>query len=88
MGGKEGESVSAFYFVIRGSEDGDASISAHTAEDLNKKLAEGYWGEAGPKWATALPGFDIREFSPYGVIIKGEIVVPKAVDVVKSWEVP
>jgi hypothetical protein len=82
--------VADLYYVIRGSEDGDAYISAHTAADLQARLAEGYWGEGedAPQWADTLPDSIIGEWSPRGVIIKGSIVQPRPVDVVKSWELP
>jgi hypothetical protein len=78
--------VKESYFVIRGSEDGDATISEHTAADLQAKLAEGYWGRV--RWADTPPCEDIREFSPHGIIIRGRIVQPRPVDVVKTWELP
>jgi len=76
------------YFVISVSEDGDVSITEHTKEDLEKQLSEDCWPPA-----DAIRD-DIKAHNPnrWGnlryLIIKGEIVVPEAVDVVVTRRLP
>lgn len=76
------------YFIIHNSEDGEVSVHQMDAEELQKKLKEDYWG-TGKKFI--LPN-DIFDCDPnyWGgklLIIKGEIIVPKAKQTIIEYEV-
>lgn len=74
------------YLLIKFSEDGDLPRVEHvSAEELRKRLKEHYYGER-PKFAE--PGKDVNGEYSGGVlvVIKGEIVVPKAVQVATEWD--
>lgn len=77
------------YFVISTSCDG-ASVEGMDKATLLKRLGEGYWGRDCPRPQhpvhkngsvdlTAEEGF---------TIIKGEVVTPVAVEVVKKFDIP
>lgn len=70
--------------LIHCSEDGDKSIEVIPEETFLKNLNEQYYGV---KPVFAKPGEKIEMDSFSGLIlIKGEIVEPKAVSVVKKYE--
>jgi hypothetical protein len=71
------------YFVISTSEDGDVSLQSMTADQLEERLSEGYWGSRKILNDVAL---DLQQQA--GIrIIKGEFVNPQPVEIVKSWKV-
>lgn len=72
------------YFVIHATEDGEVYINKYLKEDLEKKLDEHYWGDV-VKIFGLIP--DLSRESGL-LIIKGEIVVPAAVEVVKKVQLP
>lgn len=75
------------YFVIRNS-DGDTSICQMTAEELKKALQEDDWG-SNPDFIKPDSKYD-RDTNYWGrklMIIKGEIIVPKAKQTVTEYEV-
>lgn len=74
------------YFVIHCSEDGDIRVENLTKAELEKRLNEKYWGQA-PVFADALPDTDPNYWKGQYVVIKGTIVVPKAVETVTQYEV-
>ena len=70
--------------VIRCSEDGDKSIDVIREETFLEQLNKGYYGE---KPVFAKPGEKIEmDYFVGMIVIKGEIVSPKPVDVVKKYE--
>lgn len=77
------------YFVISISEDGDIRITEHSKKELERQMS----GEDGYPAADDIRE-EIGEADPnyWGskgtLIIKGEIVQPKAVEVVKRMELP
>lgn len=74
------------YHVISTSEDG-VSVYALSKEDLEKRLAEQYWGDK--KILNELPSE--RDPGYWGsciVIIKGSVVVPQPVKVVEEYRLP
>lgn len=74
------------YIVMKYNEDGDApSVTNMSADELREKLKENYWGER-PTFAQ--PGQNVNgdHSGAVLVIIKGEIVVPKPVQVATEWE--
>jgi hypothetical protein len=81
--------MTEMFYVIRGTEDGDVYVTEHTATDLRHKLASGYWGEgeSAPKWLASCPGENLNE-TEGAFIIKGRVVQPVPVDVVREWELP
>lgn len=78
------------YYVFSVSEDGDVSLTEHTKEDLERQLSQDGW-PTDIQIRDNIHG-DIMQWSDRKggnyVIIKGEIVVPKAVDVVVTRELP
>jgi hypothetical protein len=75
------------YFVIKCSEDGDVSFERLDAAELTKRLSQDYYGED-VEWSGSAPDPDSQYWGKRAVIIKGELVTPKPVDVVKRWEIP
>lgn len=80
------------YIVIHGMEDGGVSIKEYSRDEFEEeaaKGAEGYLGE-NPKFIDKLSKdmvfshHDLRDGEV--IVIKGEIVVPKAVTVVKTFK--
>lgn len=71
------------YFVIHVSEDGDVSAERMTQQTLEQRLEQSYWGEL-PKFLTPE---DNLETNPGLLIVKGELVIPATVEVVKRWSV-
>lgn len=78
------------YFVLRPSEDGDMSVEMLDAATLEKRIADGYYGdgERAPKWAACIPELDPNYWRGQAVIIKGEIVQPIAEQVVTRVRLP
>lgn len=75
------------YFVISTGEDG-ASIECIDKDDLLSRLDKGY--HYGKKEFLTTEVTNEGDFMYLGeslLIIKGEIVTPKPVEVVKKWEV-
>lgn len=86
------------YFVIMSGEDGMTIRGPLTSEDLRRKLEpypgekHGYFGELHfldevPTIDKGCMMFSERKGKPC-ILIKGEIVVPRAVEVVTKIEVP
>lgn len=77
--------ASAKYYVIQTSENGP-SFECIDGGELEERLANGYYGEGehAPKWGTETWDLEARTGA---IIIRGEPVVPKAVDVVKKWSI-
>lgn len=74
------------YVVIHFSEDGDPPIIKRmSGDEIKKHLKDEYWGSR-PKFVQ--PGQEINtDFMGNAImIIKGEIMVPKAVQVATEWE--
>ncbi len=71
----------AKFFVIYCSEDGDKSLSEFSAEQLTKALEDEDWGE---NCSFGNVETDLDYFSGI-IIIKGEIVIPKPKDIIKSF---
>lgn len=73
------------YFVICLSPDG-TGVSCLSKGELEERLAEDYWGE-NPEFLDFADGRLDLEHSNGLLIIKGERIEPKPVDIVKSWSV-
>ena len=77
-------------FVIHMSEDGDASI--RKIDNLNDWIKEDFEGCEPPKFVN--PKFDrygsldLNDIGGKYVVIKGEVVMPKPVEVVTKFEEP
>lgn len=72
------------YVVIRFNEDGDpASVEQMSGDTLRERLKEGYWGER-PKFAH--PGSPIHESFVGLVIVRGEIIEPRPVQVATEYD--
>jgi hypothetical protein len=70
-------------YIVIVSSDGDVWTEELSREALEKRLSEDYYGSE--SFSKMLPR-DLNERG--GVwIIKGEVILPKPVDVVKSWSV-
>lgn len=88
------------YFLIDVGIDGEVLIEQHTPETLKRYLAEVAEGDHGegddaPEFLDHLPntspgdGWEGKRPGEHGLLllIKGEIVVPRPVDVVRKYEV-
>jgi len=72
------------YFVISNS-DGDISVSAYSKEELEEKFNDEYFGKL-PVFVRDLSYININLMGDDNLlIIRGELVVPKAVEVVKRY---
>ena len=72
------------YFVINLTEDGEVYVDQHTKEELEEKLTNGWWAAQAihdkmPARLSTVTGL---------IIIKGEIIMPRNVQVVQKVEVP
>ena len=75
------------YFVIYQPEADYVSLDEISKQELEKRLAEKYWGEK-PSILDHLPGGMEGCLEEQGlVIIKGSVVVPKPVKVIERYEV-
>lgn len=72
------------YFVIYNG-DGDTRVTKHTEADLKAKLAEGYWGEKG--FLNKSFESDTNYWGDNILIIKGDVVVPQAVQTVTEYKI-
>ena len=70
--------------VINCSEDGDKSIDIIREETFLEQLNSGYYGER-PVFAKPGEKLDMDYFTGI-IVIRGQIVSPKPVDVVKKYE--
>ena len=71
------------YFIVRGS-----LVRTMTKSELEKALAENYWGSGKPRSLEALlEEPDTNYWGDDFLIIKGSVVVPKPVEVVTKFEV-
>jgi len=76
-----------FYYVITTSEDGDVSISVMDKETLQARLKEKYWGRVPIRRLDKnVLFFDLRNEAGV-IIIRGESILPKPVQVVTEWEI-
>lgn len=75
------------YIVIDTSPDG-IYIQAFTQAELTKRLNEGDW--VGREWRDSIPSdIDPNYWGKESlIVIKGEVIVPKAVQHVTEYEVP
>jgi len=74
------------YFVIHNG-DGDTTVNSFTKEELEKRLAEKHWGDD-IQFLDDMPiQSDTNYWETKFLIIKGDIVVPKPIEVVKLYEV-
>jgi len=76
------------YFVIDNS-DGDTYVRQMTRTQVEQMLVE--WDEMGEQageFLSEVPEADTNYWGGKTLIIKGEIVIPKPVETVTTWEVP
>lgn len=71
--------------LIYCSEDGDKSINFLSEDQFLKDLNKGDYGE-NPTFAMPGEKIDLDCFGPGYILIKGNVVVPKPVNVVKKYE--
>lgn len=73
------------YFVLSFSEDGDVSLKVLDAAGLQKH-ADDYWSdeEMCPKFLDKIDPNGVA-YTVGTMIIKGEVVKPRPVDIVKKW---
>jgi len=72
------------YFVISVNEDGEVRIETLNKQNLLHDLNEGFYENP----ASEIENTEIQEWREHScVIIKGKIVVPKPVQVVREYEV-
>jgi len=79
------------FFHISSSEDGDVSVRAYTREEFEKALNQrGGYGEDSylDSFASEIPDSDPNYWHGKGIIIRGEIVVPKAMEVKTKLVLP
>lgn len=70
------------YFLIQNS-DGDTLISAYTQTELQRALTE----EKFTSFLPEIPALDTSYWDNQPLIIKGRIIVPRAVQVATEYEV-
>lgn len=70
--------------VISGTRDGDKYIYRMTKHELLSKLKERHWGED-VKFADAGTVPELDGFVGL-IVIKGDVVAPRPIDVVKEWD--
>jgi hypothetical protein len=78
------------FFRIRGSEDGDVRVSAYTREEFETTInreADGVDGYL-ENFASVIPDADPNYWHGKSIIIRGEIVVPKAMEVKTKLVLP
>lgn len=75
------------YIVIHSAGSDGVFISQHTQEDLEKKLDERYWGNT-TEIVPELPSETSIEYwrGHLLVVIKGKVIVPKAVETVTKFK--
>jgi len=80
----------ARYFEISCNDDGEICVHSYTTKaEFEAKLARAAeLGEPAHEFAASVPGEDPQYWGGKRIVIKGEIVVPAAREVVKTWEVP
>lgn len=81
--------MSGDFFVIGCTADGTTFDGPLSRETLEKRLAENYYGRC-KSFATKIPGIDgfcLQMGEDELLIIRGNIVQPKAQDVVTRWRV-
>ena len=77
------------YFVIWSAvEDGAPCVESFTKDELQRKLAEGYFGKSVSP-LEAVPQDCVIDFWKIDkvLIVRGTVVVPQAREVVLTWEV-
>lgn len=74
------------YFHICCSDDGDVSVREFSKEALKAMLNNR--DEPPMRLVSKIPGHDPMYWDGQSIVIKGEIVVPVALDTVKEWEIP
>jgi len=74
------------YFVIRNS-DGDTTVRGVNKENLLQEIEDGDFGENGEHILKFLPSDDTNYWSDGILIIKGQIVVPKAKEVITKFNI-
>lgn len=79
------------YIVVDVSEDGEVSVSSYTEEQLlawlNERAYRAFLNGRDMKFQTKADLFDVVGNFEGPLIIRGEVVQPKAAEVVKSWTV-
>ena len=79
------------YYLICGSEDGDATMWEATIDDINEDASEAAENGYMHKYYQDLPNGDFKYVDLCNIngriIIKGKIVCPKPKEVVKEWEI-
>jgi len=74
------------YYVINCSEDGDHSIEVLSKSTLEERLNENYYGDTKITHIPEGRSNDLNSFCGV-LIISGELITPKLVKTVSSWEV-
>ena len=74
------------YFTIRTSEDGDVYIEKLSKHEIEKRLAERYWGNIIIDMVPSDRSVNLLEQAKM-YIIKGESITPKSIEVVTRFEV-
>ena len=75
------------YVVVRRNEDGEVTVSTMSQSELEAKLNEDYWGNVTWIGGTAENDPQCWPGDNVGMIVRGEIVKPKAVTEVTKWSV-
>lgn len=73
------------YFVIQCSEDGDVSVIEYEKDELLSLINAEDCGDG--SFFDTMPESDLQYWKNKTLIIKGDIVSPKPVKVVKEYEI-
>lgn len=75
------------YFVIITGEDG-VRVEAVEKTKLERRLKEEYWGSSKEVLPQLPCGTDPNYWNDSIVIIKGKVVIPQPIEVVKEYRLP
>lgn len=72
------------YFLIHVTEDGDVYVKQYKKDDLLKVIKDGYFGDM--SFLEHIEEENPQYWGANTLIIRGEIVTPKPVEVVTDYE--
>ena len=74
------------YFLIYGSAEGTKVRQFRGSDDLKDYLQQ-YWEDVPIKFMNFIPQDQIEIYCDDFIIIKGEVIKPKPIEIVKTYEI-
>ena len=71
--------------IVLYNSDGEVSLSILSEKDFMEKVNSGWYGDA-PKFATQEEATNLNCLDGKYVVIKGSIVQPRPVEIIKKYE--